>query len=90
MGNMDDVLRMMEEDDLADKAELAKMTPREYAKLRGVEPQIIYYYIRTKKIRDEVCICGRRVVDVPSANEFFAAKEKAERTRQGLGSTDSE
>lgn len=88
--NSDEVIAMMEEDDLKDKAELAKMTPREYAKLKRVEPQIIYYYIRTGKIKDEQCICGRRVVDVQSADAFFAEKEAKERARQGLGSTDSQ
>ena len=59
-----------------DEAEGAtKLSPREYALLRGKKPQLIYYYIKKRKIVLEQCICGRNVIDVEAADKFFAAKE---------------
>lgn len=76
--NHDELMRQMEEDELADKAEhVTKLTPVEYAKLRsGLQPQLVYYYIRTGKIKQETCICGRKVIDIKAADEFFASKDK--------------
>jgi hypothetical protein len=56
--------------------EVGKLTPREYARLRGVAPQMVYYYIRTKRLELEYCVCGRRVVDVVKADAVFSAKKK--------------
>jgi hypothetical protein len=59
-----------EMDDLAEQAdEVGKLSPREYAKLRGLTPQLVYYYLRTGKIVEERCICGRKVIDVKLADE---------------------
>jgi hypothetical protein len=71
--------------DLEDQAEeVGYLTPREYAKLRGMAPQLVYYYIRTGVIKDELCRCGRRVVQVSTADE--ALQEKA---RQRGGALDA-
>lgn len=70
----DELLRQMQEDDLADQAELGKMTPREYAKLRNIAPQLIYYYVRTGHMKMEICVCGRKVVDVAQADAYLAEK----------------
>lgn len=60
----------MELDDIAEQAnEVGFLTPREYAKLRGLNPQLVYYYIRTKKITPELCKCGRKVIEVKLADE---------------------
>lgn len=59
-----------------------KMTPRQYAqhrsKLTGtiVQPQNIYYYIRTGAIELETCACGNRVLDVKLVDDFFDEREK--------------
>jgi hypothetical protein len=59
-----------------------KLTPREYAKHRSektgtiVQAQLIYYYIRKGDLVLETCACGRNVLDVPTTNEFFDAKDK--------------
>jgi hypothetical protein len=71
----------MQEDELTDQLEAARsgivmMSVREYAKVRGVEPQLIYYYIRTGKISQDACpCCGRKVIDVGSADEFFRQRD---------------
>lgn len=77
MANHDELMRQMEADELQDKAEhVTKLTPVEYAKLRpGLQPQLVYYYIRNGKIKPEVCICGRKVIDIKAADEFFASKK---------------
>lgn len=65
---------MMAEDELADQMELGKMSPIEYARAKGIQPQLVYYYIRAGHIKVEHCICGRKVIDVPSADAFLAEK----------------
>lgn len=74
--NSDELLRMMEEDDLADQAEVAKrMTIGDYARLRRVTPQNVHYYIRNKKLTKSKCECGRAVIDVDEADIVFKFKE---------------
>lgn len=77
---MDDELEaQLELDDIAEQArEVGKLTPREYAKMKGVAPQLVYYYIRTNKIELEYCICGRRVIDVKLADAVFDARKKGD------------
>jgi hypothetical protein len=58
--------------DLEDQAtEVGLLTPREYARLRHFTPQNIYHHIRNKHIEVELCRCGRKVIDVKKADEFF-------------------
>jgi hypothetical protein len=79
--NTDDLIRRIEADELADKLDAArdgtaKMSVREYAKVKGLEPQLVYYYIRNGKIDQEHCpCCGRKVIDVKSADEFFRQRD---------------
>lgn len=51
--------------------EVGKLTPREYARLRFMVPQNVYYHIRNGHIKSEICICGRKVIDVKQADEYF-------------------
>ena len=74
--NSDELFALMEADELRDREELAshgvlKMTPREYAKSKGLQPQLVYYYIRQGDIKTVFCDCGRKVIDVAGANAFF-------------------
>lgn len=71
----------LELEDIAEQAEeVGKLTPREYAKLRGMQPQLVYYYIRTGAIKMETCICGRKVIDVRAADEAIQEKTRKRRT----------
>lgn len=82
--NFDELARQIEQDELQDQidatlagetsGEQTKMTVIDYAKARGMKPQLVYYYIRTKKIRQEKCVCGRWVIDIKCAEEFFNAR----------------
>jgi hypothetical protein len=71
--NTDEFLEQMERDEF-EGAE--KLTPIEYGKLRGRSGQNIYYHIRAGHIELETCQCGRKVVDVKAADDYFASKEK--------------
>ena len=60
-------------DELEDQVkEVGKLTPREYAKLREIAPQLVYYYIRNKTIELEYCVCGRRVIDVKATDDILS------------------
>lgn len=70
----DELLRQILEDELADQAELGKMSPREYAKLKGIAPQLVYYWARAGHVKVENCICGRKVIDVASADAYLSER----------------
>lgn len=72
--NTDELLRLME----AEENEGAEwLSPREYGKLRGIAPQLVYHHIRVGHIKKFACKCGRPVIDVKEADDFFAeAKRK--------------
>ena len=59
-----------------------KMTPSDYARYRtrktGVlfQAQLLYYYIRIKKVKVHECPCGRSVVDRKEVDEFLNGKGK--------------
>lgn len=66
--NSDELIAQMQKDELDDAT---KLTPREYGKLRSIAPQLVYYHIREGHIVKERCICGRSVIDVNKADEYF-------------------
>lgn len=81
----EDLERAILEDELQDAHEMAlngtvKMSVREYARFKGEQPQLIYYYIRNGYILEEPCICGRKVIDVKSADDYLAARDAKKRT----------
>ena len=88
--NLDELRQQMEEDDLADQAEIGKLSVREYAKLKGMAPQLVYYYIRNGHIKQETCVCGRKVIDVAGADAFFLEKAEEKRPREGLPTTSTD
>lgn len=77
MSGIDDFLKEVEADELADKAALSsKLSIAEYAKLRGIEPQRVHYYCRGGRLEKETCPwCGRKVIDVEKADILFGFKE---------------
>lgn len=61
-----------------------KTSVKVFADSRGLEPQSVYYYIRTGKLTLEECeCCGHKVIDIKLATEFFDAKQEEER-RNGI------
>ena len=58
--------------ELLDQAEtIGKLTPREYARLRFMQPQLVYYHLRNNHIQLELCVCGRKVIDVSLVDKYF-------------------
>lgn len=81
---VEDLEKAILEDEMQDAHDLAlqgsaKMSVREYAKFKKEQPQLIYYYIRQGYIKEEPCICGRKVVDVKSADEYMATRDAKKR-----------
>lgn len=76
----DELMAQMEMDELE---EASKLSPRDYGKLRGIAPQLVYYHIRQGKIKKETCLCGRSVIDVDSADGFFKKGRHSENSSEG-------
>jgi hypothetical protein len=72
--NFDELAAQIAHDELADAT---KLTPIEYGRLRKISPQLIYYHLRQQHITLERCICGRKVIDVKLADEYFKVGEFA-------------
>lgn len=101
MGGIDDFMRQMLEDELAERAEHhTKLSPIEYARLRNIVPQRVYYFIRNNRLQLEHCICGRKVVDIAAADKLFGffepiqgsteADEEDESSEEGESSEEDE
>lgn len=59
-------------------SQLRLMAVKDYATSRGLSPQLVHYYIRTGKLEEDQCECGRRCVRVEEADAFFKEKGKIE------------
>jgi hypothetical protein len=59
--------------------EPTKLSVVEYARHRKMQPQLIYYYIRVGKLKEEDCICGRKVLDVATVDKFFTERDAKKR-----------
>lgn len=75
----DELFHQMRMDELSDAT---KLTPIEYGRLRGIKPQLIYYHLRThndpsaeRHIILERCLCGKPVLDIKKADEYFGKGE---------------
>jgi len=68
----DELVKQMQHDEL-DGAE--KLSIRDYARMRSMQPQLVHYYISQGRLKPETCICGRKVLDVKDADDFFATKK---------------
>lgn len=74
--NLDDVIRKMRQDEIEDAP---LITPVNYAKLRGMQPQLVYYRIRTGKLKTKTCNCGRKCIDIKEADVAFGLIDKEEK-----------
>lgn len=67
----------LELEDIAEQARIVgKLTPIEFARLNGVAPQQIYAWIRAGVLETERCICGRKVLDVVTAQEVLEMRRR--------------
>jgi len=80
--NSDELIRRMMLDDLDDES--AKyITPVNYGKLRGITPQLIYYYIRRQYIKVRTCDCGRKVIEREEADDYLRSVGKLVSNSEG-------
>jgi hypothetical protein len=78
--NIDETIAQM----MADESEDARyITPVDYGKLRGIKPQLIYYYIRRQYITTMRCGCGRRVIEKEEADEYLRSIGKLKPDGEG-------
>jgi len=75
--NLDELFAKIEEDTLRDARALS---PMDYAKMRHIYPQRVYKALRNGQLERRVCLCGRLVVDVVEADEFFGFKSEEDDT----------
>lgn len=73
VGNTDELFELMAR---GENEGAEKLSPREYGKLRGITPQLVYHHIKAGHIKKETCICGRSVIDVAAADEYFNNRKK--------------
>ena len=53
-----------------------KMSVADYAKLRGLQPQLVHYYIRKGELVPVKCeCCGGKVIDVKEADVVMRKKK---------------
>lgn len=72
----DDIEEQIKRDELEDQAEIVgQLTPREYAQLRGMAPQLVYYYIRQGVLETFLCLCGRKVINVAKSDQALAERK---------------
>ena len=64
----DQFIEQMKRDELEGAT---KLSPRDYGKLRGISPQLVYYHIREGHIKWSHCECGRKVIVIDEADEYF-------------------
>lgn len=83
MSGIDDLFKQIEADELADYADtVTKLTPIEYARLRGIAPQLVYYRLRNRALKWHRCNCGRKVIDIAEADAVFKFKEGEKRGKE--------
>lgn len=82
---IDDLIKQMQEDERRDKATTVnKLTPIEFARLHGMTPQKVYQHLRKHRGHESCdkhlalvpCDCGKMVLDVKAAKEYFGIKEE--------------
>jgi hypothetical protein len=77
---IDDFIEQMK---LGDLEGASKMAPIPYAKSRGIYPQKVYAAIRKGKVAAQHCDCGRTVIVVEEADEYFKLGDY--RTKEVVG-----
>lgn len=77
--NSDELIELMKRDELED---MTKLSPRDYGKLRGIAPQLVYYHIREGHVDKERCACGRSVIDIDKADQYFKKGKHSDDNRE--------
>lgn len=64
----DELIARMKQDELEGAT---KLSPRDYGKMRGIAPQLVYYHLREGHLTWTHCECGRKVIDIDEADAYF-------------------
>lgn len=85
------MFEQMRQDEENDRIEATnKATPIDYAKSRqGISPQIVYYHVRRGNLKMHKCDCGRNVIDVKEADEFFKNQSRNRNKESSVRSDES-
>ncbi len=66
--NIDEFIERLKRDEVEDQP---LISPVDYSKIRPITAQLVYYRIRSGKIKTQVCNCGRTCINKKEADEFF-------------------
>lgn len=77
-GGIDDFIRQVQEDEARDAMEeYDYISIGDFARARGIRPQLVHYYIRTGKLHKVLCSgCGQIRLSTFEANELFDKLQK--------------
>jgi hypothetical protein len=66
--NTDELIKLMAADEAGDAP---LITPVNYAKIRPIASQLVYYAIRTHKLQTAICNCGRKCINKQDADDYY-------------------
>jgi hypothetical protein len=82
--NTEEFFRQVRLDELADREDLfGRMKPIDYARSRGITPQLVYYRIRLKGLEYKPCpCCGTPTIDTKEADVAIGLRVPTEATSE--------
>jgi hypothetical protein len=78
-GGIEDFIKQVQEDEARDALEeFPYVSIGDFARARGIRPQLIHYYLHTGKLRRFLCSgCGQpNKLDAKEANELFDSLQR--------------
>lgn len=70
--NIDEMIAAMEADERQDQlAEQTTASISDYARARGLRPQLVHYHVRQNHIKKIRCACGRSVIVIAEADSVM-------------------
>jgi hypothetical protein len=78
---IDDFLKAMQEDELQDELEeQTNARINDYARTRGIKPQLVHYHVRAGHLKKIKCACGALVVNIEAADAALGIKKATSET----------
>jgi hypothetical protein len=76
---IDDFLKAVQEDELEDQIQEQTVARiNDYARSRGIKPQLVHYHVRANHLQKQTCACGALVVNIEAADLALGIKAKDE------------
>ena len=74
---IDDFLKAVQEDELDDAIQAQTVARiNNYARSRGIKPQLVHYHVRAGHLSKQTCACGALVVEIAAADLALGIKAK--------------